>query len=107
MKGPEAALVSWPMGPVLGCHSAGGTQLGGYQIVVIPHAYTWATTFMLHLHCVTLVEHLTSEALHPKDRSFLAQLPGRKHHGHKESWSFGGQKYPGLNSSSASRNFFL
>lgn len=24
-------LASWPLGPVLGCPSAGSTQLGGYQ----------------------------------------------------------------------------
>lgn len=37
MNGPEAVLASWPLGPVLGRHSAGSTQLGGYEIVNIPH----------------------------------------------------------------------
>lgn len=35
--GPEVVLASWPLEPVLGCHSAGCNQLGCYQIVNIPH----------------------------------------------------------------------
>lgn len=77
MKGPEDVLASWPLEPVLGCHSVGSNQLGcyqSYQIVIIPCP---GVDFGYLRNAAPLFRGFASRVIKFKEnlKSFLAQLP--------------------------------